>query len=358
VTPTTLTWPSAALADAAVEPVPTPDPDSPSCEKASEVCEFIWTRTGQAWLADSSYYLLLKPATIVLILVGALVARYILHRVINKLVGGHATVFSPLRDRMPLSLQEATGLRSERRRQRAEALASVLRSVASITVFSIATLMILAELGVNLAPLLASAGVAGVAIGFGAQNVVKDFLAGLFMLLEDQYGVGDVIDVGEANGTVEAVGLRITTIRDAHGVVWYIRNGEIVRVGNKSQGWAAVVVDVPIGFANVEEATTVLAAAAASLAEDEQFADDLLEPPRVLGVEQITVDGAVVRIRVRTSSEAQWRIGRELRRRASEALERAGIAQQMSARLRLRPEAPADPAAGAGVGEAGVSGPT
>src|SRR4029077_3961131 len=141
---------------------------------------------------------------------------------------------------------------SERRRQRAEALGSVLRSFVSVTIFSIAIMLILGELGVNLAPLIASAGIAGVALGFGAQNLVKDFITGLFMLLEDQYGVGDVVDVGEASGTVEAVGLRITTIRDARGVLWYIRNGEIVRVGNRSQGWALVVVDVPVGFAGVE----------------------------------------------------------------------------------------------------------
>ena len=134
----------------------------------------------------------------------------------------------------------------------------MLRSVVSVSIFIVAVMLVLGELGVQLAPLIASAGIAGIALGFGAQNLVKDFIAGLFMLLEDQYGVGDVVDVGEASGTVEAVGLRITTIRDARGVLWYIRNGEIVRVGNRSQGWALVVVDVPVGFAGVEEATGVL----------------------------------------------------------------------------------------------------
>ena len=133
------------------------------------------------------------------------------------------------------------------------------------------------------------------ALGFGAQNLVKDFIAGLFMLLEDQYGVGDVVDVGEAIGAVEAVGLRITTVRDGRGVLWYIRNGEIIRVGNKSQGWAMVVIDVPIGFAGVEEATAVLRTAAAAVAADPEYAADFVEPPQVLGVEQITVDGAVIR---------------------------------------------------------------
>jgi small conductance mechanosensitive channel len=210
-----------------------------------------------------------------------------------------------------------------------------------VAIFSVAIMLILGELGVDLAPLLASAGIAGIALGFGAQNLVKDFIAGLFMLLEDQYGVGDVVDVGEASGTVEAVGLRTTTIRDSRGVLWYIRNGEIVRVGNRSQGWALVVVDVPVGFAGVEEATGVLRSAATAMTEDPQFAGDLLDAPEVLGVEQITLDGAVVRTTARTPSDAQWRIARELRRRLTEAIEAAGITRHMTAnRVFFRPPGP------------------
>ena len=108
--------------------------------------------------------------------------------------------------------------------------------------------MILGDMGLNLAPVLASAGVLGVAIGFGAQNLVQDFLAGIFMLLEDQYGVGDVIDVGGTSGTVEAVSLRITRMRDVNGVVWHVRNGTISKAGNKSQGWARAVVDFPVPY--------------------------------------------------------------------------------------------------------------
>jgi small conductance mechanosensitive channel len=310
------------------------------------VCSYFYEKTGLTWLADTSYYALIKPARILLIILSALVLRYVIHRMVKRITRSAGAdrrpgLFHPLRERMPASLQEAAGLRSERRKQRAEALGSVLRSLASVTIFSVALMMVLAELGVNLAPLLASAGIAGIALGFGAQNLVKDFIAGLFMLLEDQYGVGDVVDVGEVSGTVEAVGLRITTIRDARGVLWYIRNGEIVRVGNRSQGWAMVVVDVPVGFAGVEEATEVLQVAAAALAEDPEFAADLLEAPEVLGIEQINLDGAVVRTTAKTSSEAQWRVGRELRRRLTEALESAGITQHLTAgRVFVRPPAP------------------
>lgn len=332
------------------------------------MCRLIYDLTGLDWLAEGGLYLLVKPVRILLIIFIALVLRYAVHRMIRRLTStsdgdGRPGLLRPLRERMPASLQEATGLRSERRRQRAEALGSVLRSVTSATIFTVAIMLVLGELGVNLAPLLASAGIAGVALGFGAQNLVKDFLAGLFMLLEDQYGVGDVVDVGEASGTVEAVGLRITTLRDARGVLWYIRNGEIIRVGNKSQGWALVVVDIPVGFA-VQEATEALRSAVVDLAENPEFAADLLQGPEVLGVEQVTVDGAVVRTTARTTPQAQWRIGRDLRRRLTQAIEDAGIAAKITAsRVFVRPPDMEGGAAGAtgfgpigGGGAAGGSG--
>ncbi len=340
----------------ALPPAPSPSPDvasqapSPDCLN-NDLCAFVYEKTGLGWLADTANYALVKPARILLIIVAALVLRFVIHRMIKRITRSagaerRIALFHPLRERMPASLQEATRVRSERRKQRAEALGSVLQSIASVTIFSIATMMVLGEFGVELAPLLAGAGIVGVALGFGAQNLVKDFIAGLFMLLEDQYGVGDVIDVGDVSGTVEAVGLRITTLRDARGVLWYIRNGEIIRVGNRSQGWAVVVVDVPVGFAGLEEATDVLNTAAATLATDPEFADLLIEAPEVLGVEQINLDGALVRTTVKTSSEAQWRVGRELRRRLSEALETAGIAEHLSSgRIFVRPPQPRQDAA-------------
>jgi moderate conductance mechanosensitive channel len=326
--------------------VPTPSPSTtPDCARTSELCQWIYEQTGQRWLASGSYWLLLKPAQILLILLVAMIIRYILHRMINRLVRSTSaaavpTILRPLRERLPETLSEATTVFPERRRQRAEAIGSVLRSAASVAVYSIAVLLILGQLGVDLGPLLASAGIVGVALGFGAQTLVKDLLAGLSMLLEDQYGVGDVVDVGEVSGTVEAVGLRITRIRDVRGVLWYVRNGEIVRVGNKSQGWAMVVVDVPIGFASVDRAVEVLREAAAGMADDPALADDLIDPPDVLGVEQITVEGAVLRTTVKTVSDGQWRVGRELRRRLTDALAAAGIAAQLpNSRVYLRPGA-------------------
>jgi small-conductance mechanosensitive channel len=338
--------------------VPTPSPTAtPDCSKNSDLCTWIFDNTHNRWFATGSYYLLVKPGHIVLIVVIAILARLLIHRTINRLVrttaqGAVPTVLRPLKEKLPTSLQDATAIFPERRRQRAEAIGSVLRSFATATVYSIAALLVLNELGVNLAPLLASAGIVGVAIGFGAQTLVKDLIAGLFMLLEDQYGVGDVVDVGQASGTVESVGLRITTVRDGHGVVWYIRNGEIVRVGNKSQGWATVIVDMPIGFANVDQAVTVLREAAAGMAQDATWQADLIDPPEVLGVEQVTVDGATLRTQVKTTSDAQWRVGRELRRRLSDALAEVGIADQLAgARMQIRPrimETGTEPPSGTG----------
>jgi small conductance mechanosensitive channel len=240
---------------------------------------------------------------------------------------------------MPTVAQPPT-LFPERRRQRATAIGSVLKSTTTVIVFTVAFLMILDLIGFNLAPVLTSLGIVGLALGFGAQTLVKDLIAGLFMLLEDQYGVGDVIDTGEAVGVVESVGLRTVTIRDVRGVVWYVRNGEIIRVGNKSQGWAGLMIDVPIGFANVEQATTVLRRAVDEYAADPVHTDEFLEAPQVLGVEQITVDGAVIRVTCRTASERQWDVQRELRRRITEALDANGITAQIQAARQLRPSAP------------------
>ncbi|PTA46844.1 mechanosensitive ion channel protein MscS [Micromonospora sp. RP3T] len=320
----------------------------PDCQGSSS-CEWVYRATNSAWFAESSYWILLKPLRIALILLLAVAARWAVHRTINRLVrtttqGSVPTMLRPLRERIPSATLDPEQFVPERRRQRAEAIGSVLRSMVTAFVFGIALLMVLKEFSFDLAPLLASAGIAGVALGFGAQSLVKDLIAGLFMLIEDQYGVGDTVDLGEATGVVEAVGLRVTTVRDGRGVLWYIRNGEIIRVGNKSQGWALVVVDLPIGFAGTEEATAVLRTAAASVALDPELAPQVVEQPEVLGVEQMTVDGAVIRTVVKTTADGQFAVGRELRRRLAEALENSGITARIAA-ARLYPGLPPQPPA-------------
>jgi len=311
--------------------------EEPSTECLQEpLCTALYDLTGAVWFAEGSYWILIKPLRIALILVLALVARWLISRTIKRLVrstssAGMPTMLRPLRERIPTAATEPGEFVPERRRQRAEAIGSVLRSLSTAFIFGIALLMVLKEFSFDLAPLLASAGIVGVALGFGAQSLVKDLIAGLFMLIEDQYGVGDTVDFGEATGFVESVGLRVTTVRDARGVLWYIRNGEIIRVGNKSQGWALVVVDLPIGFASTEEATAVLRGAAASVAVDPELAAEIIEPPEVLGVEQMTMDGAVIRTVVKTTADGQFVVGRQLRRRLAGALENSGFTDKIAA---------------------------
>jgi small-conductance mechanosensitive channel len=214
----------------------------------------------------------------------------------------------------------------ERRHQRVRALGSILRSAASITIFAIAGVVILGDLGINLAPLLASAGVVGIAIGFGAQNLVRDYLSGIFMLLEDQYGVGDVITVGDASGTVETVTLRITRIRDVNGVVWHIRNGAVEQVGNESQGWARAVIDFPVPYAaDLSVTRTVLENVAESLWIDPEWRPVMLASPEVWGAQKVTSSEVTMRMVVKTAPLRQWGVEREIRARVKAALDAAGI---------------------------------
>jgi len=306
----------------------------PDC-LADATCRWVWDLTGQRWLAEGSE-VVLAGLRVLLILVLAFVVRWVAHRAITRMVRRAATphvpmLLKPLPERLRSSVQQSTGVNPERRQQRAEAIGSVLRSSATAVIFTVAVLLILSELKINLAPLLAGAGIAGVALGFGAQNLVKDVLAGLFILLEDQYGVGDVVDLGEAAGVVVAIGLRVTTLRDVRGVIWHVPNGEVRRVANRSHTPAGVVVDIPIGFVPVNEAVEALRRGAQRLADDPQFSEDLVEPPELLGVETVTVEGAVYRTIVMSTAESQWRVGRALRRYQTEALAEAGLADQILA---------------------------
>jgi hypothetical protein len=215
---------------------------------------------------------------------------------------------------------------AERRHQRVHALGSILRSAASVTIFGIAGFVVLGDLGINLAPLLASAGVLGIAIGFGAQNLVRDYLTGIFMLLEDQYGVGDVISVGDASGTVETMTLRITRIRDVNGVVWHIRNGTIDQVGNKSQGWARAVLDFPVPYtADLATIRALLTGVAQAAWEDPALRGVMLEQPEVWGAQNVSSNEVTMRMVARTAPLRQWETERELRARVKSALDAAGI---------------------------------
>jgi small conductance mechanosensitive channel len=223
-------------------------------------------------------------------------------------------------------IAQATGAAHERHRQRTLTMGSLLRSIVTFVVALITVLTVMQIVHIPLGPLLASAGVGGVALGFGAQSLVKDFLSGIFMIFEDQYGVGDVIDTGEATGTVEEVSLRVTRLRDGTGVVWYIRNGEIVRIGNKSQGWATALVDIPVAYSeNLERVLPLIRSVVHKLDESPDWQDKLLEEPNVVGVESMTGTSVTIRVVAKTAPQEQYGVSREIRERVKAAFDEQGI---------------------------------
>ncbi len=293
-------------------------PSQPECAAdAGSWCAQIYRWTDSNFLARSADTIFASTTQILLILVLALVVRWFLHRMINRIVAGATS------NRLTKLMNRGAAAAAENRSgQRARTLGSVLRSLCSAVVGIVAAIMVLGEFGVDLAPILASAGIVGVAVGFGAQNLVKDFLSGMFMLLEDQYGVGDIVDVGQASGTVETVGLRITTLRDANGTLWYVRNGEVVRVGNKSQGFAVAVVDVPVAHGtDIAETSATAARVAQERVEQPDIAGDVLEEIQTLGIESVTAEKLTLRLTVRVQPGRQFAVQRALNTALSEALE-------------------------------------
>ncbi|AUS79953.1 mechanosensitive ion channel family protein [Actinoalloteichus sp. AHMU CJ021] len=304
-----------------------PGPEPACVNEDGSICDRVFEVTGNATVAELSP-LVVNGIAIALIVIAAFVLRWLVHRMISRATrgGGEGRVpalLAPLRERAPDALGP---LLSERRAQRARTIGSVLKSVASFVIYGVAALMVLDQLGIQMAPILASAGVVGVAIGFGAQNLVRDFLSGMFMMLEDQYGVGDVVDLGDAIGTVEAVGLRVTTLRDLNGTVWYVRNGEVLRVGNFSQGFSVAVVDLPVAHTvPVDRAIQLALDTATEAAEEPSFSADVLEPPEMLGVDQITADTITIRLTVKVRPGRQWAVQRSLRARIKDVYDREGI---------------------------------
>jgi small conductance mechanosensitive channel len=302
-------------------------------------------RAGNAasWVEENWSTWLNTGLRIILIAAIAIVLRYLIRRALTNLI-----------DRMNRSAQAVEGtalggllVNAERRRQRSEAIGSVLRSVTSFLILGTAALMILGAFQINLAPLLASAGVAGVALGFGARNLVTDFLSGVFMILEDQYGVGDTIDAGVASGEVIEVGLRVTKLRGDNGEIWYVRNGEVKRIGNLSQGWSTAGVDVTVR--PVEELDLVrkaISAAGETMTKEEPWSERLWGPVEILGLDAVLLDSMTVRVTAKTMPGKALGVERELRWRIKQALDAAGI-RMIGALPPLHPdgESTADPTA-------------
>src|SRR3954447_10112475 len=290
--------------------------------RSTAICTAVYRLTGNTFLAQAADAFIVRPLRVALIVVLALVfirlGRRVIRRVVHSLHGVH--------QRGTVTASDLDAIAVARRAQRAETIGALLRSIVTLVVWSIALLMALGQLGINIGPLVAGAGIVGVAIGFGAQNLVRDFLSGIFMLMEDQYGVGDIIDAGPATGTVENVGLRTTRIRDVNGVVWHIPNGQIQRIGNKSQQWSRALLDIDVSYAtDIEEAKTVIKAVADGMWRDDAYSHKVLEEPEVWGVEQLGSDGISIRLVVKTTPADQYVVARELRARIKAAFDAEGI---------------------------------
>jgi moderate conductance mechanosensitive channel len=311
-------------------PLQTSDP----CSSGEFFCNAAMDLFGNAEIAKDADLWIGTPLTILgLVILGAVV-RFILHRMIDRVVSKAEVGVLPDRvGRLSRGHGKSKGkpMPSEaadhrdvvvatRRVQRAKAMGSLLKSMVTGVVVAVFTTMILAELSVDVAPIVASAGILGLALG------VSDFLAGTFMIFEDQYGVGDEIDLGEAVGTVEAISLRVTRLRDVNGTVWYVRNGEISRVGNMSQNWARTVLDISVAYhEDLVKVRRVLQEVAHDLWEDEDFKGRVIEEPAVWGVEDLGIDGVVVRVALKTAPLEQWSVARTMRERIKSRFDFEGI---------------------------------
>jgi moderate conductance mechanosensitive channel len=253
-------------------------------------------------------------------------ARWMVRRLVRSLQQQVQQRLASIRAKTPRALRSTQPLPSLRRSQRADAIGALVRNLSSVVIWLVASASILQILGVQLGPLVAGAGFVGLAIAISAQQLVTDFLAGIAMLLEDEYGVGDVIDVGPATGEVERVGLRTTQLRAVDGTVWHVRNGEIDRVGNLSRDWRRVLLDVEVARgADLALATRTVDHAAQELSQDERWRPWLLEEPEVWGVEGLGPASATIRLGLKTRPSKRDEVTRELRARVDEAIEQAGI---------------------------------
>ena len=299
----------------------------------SWACQWVYDWTGSDSWAGVADWVLAKPLAIALIIVVAIivsrVARWLIGRSMRRLgqPGRRTKHLEKLRERTPDALlsSEEWNVRTE---ARVHTITAVFRSLATGFVWFVATVWILDVIGVNFGPLIAGAGIVGVALGFGTQTMVRDFIAGFFLVVEDQYGVGDTVDLGgEAKGTVEAITLRSTRLRDVEGNVWWVPNGQLTRVANKSHEWARALIDVVVPYqADLDRVCDLMKAVADDLTADERWAREVLEAADVWGVQELGSDGVVVRMVIKTRPGSQFGLLRDLRRRLKAAFDLAGIA--------------------------------
>jgi moderate conductance mechanosensitive channel len=308
------------------------DPDAPGIEMTEPVRPV--TELLEGWFGDGPLVTLVAGgidviAQIALIVTLAVLALLLVKRVVRKAVAAASDPTStPVgRRRLGLDAGQQHTVVSVRRAQRAEALGALAGSVLRVIIWTVALFILLSTaFGINLTPLLAGAGILGIAFGFGAQGLVSDFLAGIFMLAEDQYGVGDIIDVGDAAGVVEGVSLRTTRVRDVTGTLWHVPNGQILRVGNMSQEWARALLDIGVAYGtDIDAASDLILDIASDMSHEEDYADIFLDEPEIWGVENLGIDSVDIRLVIKTQPGKQWAIARELRRRIKNAFDAAEV---------------------------------
>ncbi len=297
------------------------EPTVPPIEETPLSGDF-WSGLAQFW-ADNWDVIVGKLVSIVVIIAIAFLIRWILHFVIDRVVNRIVSGVKKKQDVTDTQALQASPLAAVRVVQRTRTLGSVLRNIVNVTLFIIVTLMIVNVIDQSILGSFALLGAAiGAGLGFGAQNIVKDVLNGLFMVVEDQLGVGDVVDLGPATGIVEEVQIRITKVRDVNGTLWFVRNGEILRVGNMSQGWARVILDLAVPYdADVDAVEAEMLRTAVDMSQSGKWRSRVLEKPEIWGLESISDDAMVIRIvmKVRTSSKDD--VARELRTRLKRSLD-------------------------------------
>lgn len=302
------------------------------------VCEWVWDVSGNERLAEIIGWSVERPLKVVLILIAAVVVNRLLkgtiNTVVNRLVANRTEVEDTAGSdalvarvgRRARARLTRIHERAERSRQRARTLGGLLRTTSTVVVYGLAVLLALGEIGFDLGPLIAGAGIVGFAVGFGAQSAVADFIAGIFILIEDQYAEGDIVDLGDASGTVDRVSLRTTVLRDINGSVWVVPNGEIRRVCNSSQVWARTVLDVDVAYdTDLDLAASVIKQVADELWHDGLESATILEEPEIWGVQNFGADSISIRLAVKTEAGEQWATGRQIRARLKKAFDANGI---------------------------------
>jgi small conductance mechanosensitive channel len=266
------------------------------------------------------------PIKVAGVLVGAVIVRLIAQVVIRRGVDQIVNGVKRKQNVDDTQALNASPLQAVRVVQRTRTLGSVLSNVVSVLVVLIAIAAIVSVLGIPTVGLVSAASVIAAGLAFGAQNIVKDVLSGLFIVAEDQLGVGDIVDAQLATGVVEAVGIRVTKIRDVNGTLWFVRNGEILRVGNMSQGWARVIIDTAVPYdADIDRVEEAMLSTATGLAAEARWKHRIVEKPELWGIQSIADSAIVVRLVVRTRSSEKDAVNRELKLRLKKTMDALDI---------------------------------